>query len=216
MTNRNSTFADSMLPGDAGGEDTYCGTSYAAKLLGMSVATVQSLVEKGEIEAWKTRGGHRRISIRSINQYLRDNQPQSVFAESEPQTSLHVLIVEDDENTRELYKACFEDWNLPVDLSLMGSALEALVDIATLRPDLLITDLDMPGVDGLEMLKVLRRNPALANMQVLTVTGMSEEAVNARGGLPAGTLFRQKPLNFDWLQGYVTALLSALSASQNG
>ena len=115
-----------------------------------------------------------------------------------------------------MYKACFDEWNLPVDCSLMGSALEALVDIAALRPDLLITDLDMPGVDGFEMLKVLRRNPQLANMQVLVVTGMPEEAVVARGGLPPGTLFRQKPFNFDWLQGYVTALLTALRAAKGG
>jgi excisionase family DNA binding protein len=203
----------SAMATDAIGEDSYCGTSYAAKLLGMSVATVQTLVEKGEIEAWKTRGGHRRISMRSIHQYLRDNQPSSTLAQVAA-TSLHVLVVEDDENTRELFKACFDDWNLPVDLSLMGSALEALVDIASLKPDLLITDLDMPGVDGLEMLKVLRRNPVLANMQVLVITGMSESAVAARGGLPPGTLFRQKPVNFDWLQGYITALLTAIRAAK--
>lgn len=205
---------DSLLSVETIGEDSYCGTSYAAKLLGMSVATVQTLVEKGEIEAWKTRGGHRRISMRSINLYIRNNQPSSVFADSEPSARLSVLVVEDDENSRELLKACFEEWALDVDLLLMGSALEALVDIATVKPDLLITDLDMPGVDGLEMLKVLRRNPALANMQVLVITGMSEEAVTARGGLPPGTLFRQKPVNFDWLHGYVTALLTALRAAR--
>jgi excisionase family DNA binding protein len=214
MSSRNPP--ETVMPAEVVGDDSYCGTSYAAKLLGMSVATVQTLVEKGEIEAWKTRGGHRRISMRSINQYIRDNQPQSTFSESEPATSLQILVVEDDENTRELYKACFDEWNLPVDCSLMGSALEALVDIAALRPDLLITDLDMPGVDGFEMLKVLRRNPQLANMQVLVVTGMPEEAVVARGGLPPGTLFRQKPFNFDWLQGYVTALLTALRAAKGG
>jgi excisionase family DNA binding protein len=206
-----STFAVETV-----GDDSFCGTSYAAKLLGMSVATVQALVERGEIEAWKTRGGHRRISMRSINQYIRDNQPASQFADSEASTSLSVLVVEDDENTRELLKACFDEWQLPVDLSVMGSALEALVDIASLKPDLLITDLDMPGVDGLEMLKVLRRNPVLANMQVLVITGMNEDAVTARGGLPPGTLFRQKPVNFDWLHGYVTALLTAIRAARGG
>jgi excisionase family DNA binding protein len=46
--------------------DEYCGTSYAAKLLNLSVGTVQTLVEKNELEAWKTQGGHRRISIQSI------------------------------------------------------------------------------------------------------------------------------------------------------
>ena len=43
--------------------DEYCGTSYAAKLLNLSVGTVQTLVEKNELEAWKTQSGHRRISF---------------------------------------------------------------------------------------------------------------------------------------------------------
>jgi len=46
--------------------DDYCGTTYAAKLLGLSVGTVQSLVERNELHAWKTQGGHRRISMPSI------------------------------------------------------------------------------------------------------------------------------------------------------
>ena len=49
--------------------DEYCGTSYAAKLLNLSVGSIQSLVEKNELRAWKTQGGHRRISIQSIHQY---------------------------------------------------------------------------------------------------------------------------------------------------
>jgi excisionase family DNA binding protein len=58
--------------------DEYCGTSYAAKLLNLSVGTVQTLVEKNELTAWKTQGGHRRISIQSIRDY--QNRAQS-FAE---------------------------------------------------------------------------------------------------------------------------------------
>jgi excisionase family DNA binding protein len=51
--------------------DGYCGTSYAAKMLGISVGTVQGLVEKGDLKAWKTQGGHRRISLQSIHDYQR-------------------------------------------------------------------------------------------------------------------------------------------------
>ena len=47
--------------------DGYCGTSYAAKMLGISVGTVQGLVEKNDLKAWKTQGGHRRISLQSIH-----------------------------------------------------------------------------------------------------------------------------------------------------
>ena len=69
MTRKPKSFEDAMSAADFSAED-YCGTSYAAKLLGLSVATVQSLVEKGEIDAWKTLGGHRRIALKSIYAYL--------------------------------------------------------------------------------------------------------------------------------------------------
>lgn len=187
----------------------YCGTSYAAKLLGLSVATVQSMVEKGEVDAWKTLGGHRRIALQSINAYLARNSPQLSRADINPKHRLRVLIVEDDESARDLYRCQFEEWDLPVDCTWMSSALEALMDIASMRPDLLITDLSMAGVDGFEMLKALKRNAQLADMQVVVISGLPAEAIAERGGLPLHAQLLQKPVNFDWLQGYVTALVAA-------
>ncbi len=189
--------------------DDYCGTSYAAKVLGLSVATVQSLVEKGEIEAWKTLGGHRRIALRSLNDYLAKNSPKLARADINPHHRLRVLIVEDDENSRELYRCQLEEWDLPIDCTWMTSALEALMDIASMRPDVLITDLSMPGVDGFEMLKALKRNPQLAAMQIVVITGLPGQAIAERGGLPPNSSLLQKPVNFDWLQGYLTALVAA-------
>ena len=186
--------------------DDYCGTTYAAKLLGLSVATVQSLVEKGEIEAWKTAGGHRRLSLRAISNYRQKSSPHAVQIDPDPRNRLSVMVVEDDEATRELYKAHFEQWDLPVDCSFMPSALEALMDIAGLRPDLLITDLNMPGIDGLEMLRTVKRNLQLSSMQVLVISGLPKEAIKDRGGLPANSHYHEKPIKFDWVHGYVTAL----------
>jgi excisionase family DNA binding protein len=202
------SFEAAITASDFSSED-YCGTSYAAKLLGLSVATVQSLVEKGEIEAWKTLGGHRRIALQSINAYLAKNSPQLSRADTDPKNRLRVLMVEDDENTRELYRCQFEDWDLPVDCTWMPSALEAMMDIASMRPDLLITDLSMPGVDGIEMLKACKRNLQLADMQIVVISGLAPEAVQARGGLPPEAHLLQKPINFDWLHGYITALVTA-------
>lgn len=189
--------------------DDYCGTTYAAKLMNLSVATVQSLVEKGEVEAWKTLGGHRRIALRSIDAYLARNSPQLSRVDTNPKHRLRVLIVEDDESTRELYRCQFEEWDLPVDCTWMPSALEALMDIASMQPELLITDLSMPGVDGIEMLRALKRNQHLADMQIIVISGLPLDAVQARGGLPTHAHLLQKPINFDWLQGYLTAMATA-------
>ena len=207
MSNEPKSFEDAISAQDFSSDD-YCGTSYAARLLGLSVATVQTLVEKGEIEAWKTLGGHRRISLRALNAYRLKSNPQPDKAASDPKLRLRILLVEDDENTRELYKCHIEEWSLPVDCTWMPSALEAMMDIASMRPDLLITDLSMPGVDGIEMLKALKRNQQLAAMHIVVISGLPIEAIEARGGLPQHAHLVQKPVNFDWLHGYLTALVS--------
>ena len=208
MTVETKSFEAALLTADFSSDD-YCGTSYAAKLMGLSVATVQSLVEKGEIEAWKTLGGHRRIALKSLNAYITRHSPQRARADTDPKHRLRVLLVEDDADACELYRNYFEEWDLPIDCTFMPSAIEALMDIASMKPDLLITDLSMPGVDGLEMLRALKRNQNLADMQIIVISGLPPEAVAARGGIPAHAHLLKKPVNFDWLQGYVTALVTA-------
>ena len=210
MSTTPKTFEEAITATNFSSED-YCGTSYAAKLLGLSVATVQSLVEKGEIEAWKTLGGHRRIALRSITAYQEKSSKKVVRAQSSPDSRLRVMVVEDDEDARELYRCNFEEWDLPIDCTWMPSAIEAMMDIASMRPDLLITDLSMPGVDGLEMLRALKRNAHLADMRIVVVSGMAPQAIAARGGFPSYAHLHTKPINFDWLQGFMTALIPANS-----
>ena len=201
------TSEDAITAPDFSSDD-YCGTSYAASLLGLSVATVQSLVEKGEIEAWKTMGGHRRIALHSIQSYLVKKNRQHPLKQSNPQNRLRILLVEDDEPTRELYQLEFESFNLPIDCTWMSSAMEALMDIASMLPDLLVTDLSMPDVDGFEMLKAIRRNIELADMQVIVISGLPRQAFDARGGFPEDAFMLQKPINFDWLQGFMSAMVA--------
>ena len=93
----------------------------------------------------------------------------------------------------------------------MGSAGRLHLDVIGARcPDgYRQHDLSMPGVDGIEMLRTIKRNQQLADMQIVVISGMPVEAIAARGGLPPQARLVQKPVNFDWLHGYVTALVMA-------
>ena len=193
---------------DFSSED-YCGMHYAAQLLEVSPATIESLVEKGDIESWRTQGGHLRLLLPTVNAYLHKTNPQRALTEPDPHSRLTVLVVEDDEDARELYKTHFEDWQLPLDCSFLPSALDALADISIMRPHLLITDMNMPGVDGMEMLRAIKRNPQLLAMQILVISGLPKEAVEKKGGLPPHSVYLEKPINFDWLQTYMTGLLTS-------
>lgn len=188
------------------GGDEYCGTTYAAKLLQLSIASVQGLVEAGQLEAWKTRGGHRRISMRSLAGYMRKHgvEPKG---QVDNQDRLRVLIVDDDKTMRELYRVRLQGSDLPLDFTLMGSAIEALMDIGTIGPDVLVADLNMPGIDGFDMIRMLRTAPKHADMAIVVVTGLAPEDVQRRGGLPDGVICRFKPADMAWLEGFLQGLL---------
>ena len=187
--------------------DEYCGTSYAAKLLNLSVGSIQSLVEKNELFAWKTQGGHRRISLQSIYQYQsRANLLPKLPAQSGKY--LKVMVVEDDANRRAMYQAHFDSWDLPIDAVMQVSAIEALLDIPVVKPQVLMADLRMPGIDGVEMLRQLSLHPQFTKMSVIVITGLSNVEIAAYGELPTGTHVLHKPVDMGWLKGYFQALMS--------
>jgi excisionase family DNA binding protein len=188
--------------------EDYCGTTYAAKLLGLSVGTIQSLVEKNELQAWKTQGGHRRISMPSIREYQRRHNMLVTPAESRD-NRIKVLLVEDDPVTREMIREFCSRCEMPVDCTAMSSGLEALIDIASIRPDVLIADLNMPGVDGFELLRTLRGNPMFLKMTTLVISALSQAEIDARGGLPESTIYMAKPINMQWFKGFFAALMAS-------
>lgn len=188
--------------------EDYCGTTYAAKLLGLSVGTIQTLVEKNELQAWKTQGGHRRISMPSIHNYQKKHNMLMSPMESK-ENRLRVLLVEDDPVTRDMIRDFCNRIEMPVDCTAMSSGLEALIDMASIQPDVLIADLNMPGVDGFELLKTLKHSAHFQRMTCLVISAMTAGEIDAKGGLPEGTIFMAKPVNMQWFNGFFTALIAA-------
>lgn len=192
----------------------YCGTFEAARLLGLSVGTVQSLVEQGKLEAWKTSGGHRRISLDSITQYL-ERQGKTLPPTEQNDDPVRMLVVDDDQVVLQVIKACIDKWMLPIECIFLTSAVKALLDIGQIKPDLLLTDLRMPGVDGFDLLHTLKDQPAFASLVIVAMTALSPEEIGARGGLPETSVLAPKPMNLQWLHGFLSAMVAQRRLSQN-
>ena len=199
----------SPIPAETAKEsyDGYCGTSYAAKLLGMSVGTVQGLVEKNELKAWKTQGGHRRISLQSIHDYQRQHHI-AAGAVLHTQDRLRLMVVEDDEPTRLMLQSNFDQWEVPLDVVMYDSAVEALLDMTSMHPDVLMTDLRMPHVDGFQFLRKLSQHTVFQRLVVVVMTGLSAQDIEDAGGLPEGVHVMHKPIDLEWLKGFLDALMS--------
>jgi len=167
-------------------------TRMAAEMLQVSQRTVQLWVEKGQLEAWKTAGGHRRITLESIDAIRRQN-----LRELDGGRTAKVLIVEDATLQRNFYRRLVEKMGLPVELHMAEDGFRGLLKIGELKPDLVITDLAMPGMDGFRMIDAIRANPELRSLGIVVVTALSEEHITRHGLDKQHIVLLHKPVRYD-------------------
>lgn len=189
---------------------SFCTTREAADLLGVSVGTVQLWVESGLLQAWKTAGGHRRVLRDSVDRLLH-KEPVSTPADATPAPNprrLRVLVVEDDANLLRLYDANMSHWPMAPEVALVDNAVSALLMMGRNCPDLLLTDLHMPGMDGFNMLRVLRASPEFAETTIVAVSGLDAAEIEQRGGIPPGIEVLPKPIPFSRLLAIATDIVN--------
>lgn len=180
-------------------QDKFYTTREAAERLGVSLRTAQLWSESGLLEAWKTDGGHRRISRESVQRVLEKNQ-RAEQKQPETMDKLKVIVVEDDNILLRIYKARMAAWGLPIEVITAPNAYEALLLIGRESPDLMIADLMMPGIDGFQMIRTLINSPFKEGMEIVVVSGLSAEEIGAQGGLPREIRVYSKPIPFDALR----------------
>lgn len=192
-------------------------TREAAEALGVALRTVQLWVEGGVLPAWKTAGGHRRISRSAVEKLIAERSHAlagrsnaAVGADGRP---LRILVVEDDPDMLKLMCMVMEGWDVPLRVSTATNGFEALLHIGDECPDLLLTDLNMPGMDGFRMIAALQgHRQGREALRIVVVTVLSQAEIDQRGGLPAGVRVFTKPLNFDDLEALVREQHASLGA----
>lgn len=192
-------------------KSTYCTTRQAAKLLGVALRTVQLWADSGILEAWRTEGGHRRVSVASVQRLLAHGAPDAAGA-PEPLERLRVLVVEDDSILLKLYKLRIASWNLGIDVATANNGYEALMRIGRDSPDLMITDLHMPGMDGFQMIRNLTTSSFREGMEIVVVTGLDAAEISRQGSLPASIRVLSKPVPFAELRRIAEQLLARRAA----
>jgi two-component system, cell cycle response regulator len=123
----------------------------------------------------------------------------------EPDTSARILIVDDHEDNVELLRARLESWGFET-LSAKDGA-EALSSIESSLPDLVLLDIMMPKIDGIEVARRVKNNPDLPFIPIIMQTAL-DSTENKVEGLEAGADdYITKPIDFPELKARVNSML---------
>ena len=129
------------------------------------------------------------------NQKNRDSSQQQ---KTEQQQGLHLLYVEDNPASQRLLQA-FIDEQPDYRLTLASSAEVALEIAASDVPDLILMDLDLPGISGLQAQKMLARNPLTRKTPVIAVSASASDHCRTKLLQEGFIEYLNKPLDLDQL-----------------
>lgn len=185
-------------------------TREAAMRLGVSLRTVQLWVEAGTLPAGRTPGGHRRIRLSAVESLAqRSGLRASVEYNSGVSMAapVDVLLLGTTSDQIQLWQYALSSLGSVLALRSADNGYTGLLQLGRKAPDLLITDLAMPDVDGYAMLRTLAGQAEFSRLHILAVTALQPSAITERGGLPPQVRVMHQPVDAGSLRQWVESEL---------
>jgi excisionase family DNA binding protein len=199
-------------------------TSEAAKLCGLSHMTIIRRFDAGDIKGFKVPGSRfRRIPRESLVDFAaRHGIPlpdlsggSAAGAPAEGDGGAHVrraLVVEDERRMAELVEKVLvaDGWEVRVARNGFDAGLLA----ATFRPQLVLLDIMLPGLDGRDACRQMKANPQLAGTKILAVTALKDEESIERIIEAGVDGYLAKPFSLEELRTRIAKLVPAAAAAR--
>jgi excisionase family DNA binding protein len=154
-----------------------------SRLLQVDPSTVSKWIDRGLLIAFRTPGGHRRVRSSDLRSFLIAHQ-MPVPAELGSGV-VRLVVVDDEKQVLDSIKRAFKPFSSQVEVVTSTSGVEALLMVSETKPHGLIIDLNMPEIDGLEVVRRVRAHKPLEGVRLITMTGRHNQEV-VQASLEAG------------------------------
>lgn len=176
-------------------------------MLGLSTTLIQSLVDKNELQGWKTRGGHRRISLQSIHEY-QTNARMLSSASPRRKSAPQIMVAVESPETLNILRECAKEWGFPVNLKFIDSVTGALLQLASERPDLLVVELSMPKAQQEKTLLALQDFNSRGRPISMVLLTEERHLHSSLAGSPNFIQIAPGPMSEIWLHAYLTGVVA--------
>lgn len=191
-------------------QSQFLSTAEAARMLGLSTTLVQTLVDQGELKGWKTRGGHRRISLESILEYQNTSRSAMGVAVKSMMKPRVTVVVESAQLMSQLMLAS-ADWQFAVDVTFFDSVTEGLLELSSKRPDMLVVEMSMPRTQQEKTLQALENfnSRGRAPLSVVLVTEEKNLLAQRATGTANSIQVVSGPMSPVWMHAYLTGVVAS-------
>jgi CheY-like chemotaxis protein len=153
----------------------YFTSHQVGSLLQVNPSSVVKWINDGLLHAFRTPGGHRRVAASELVRFAQ-HHGMPVPEELQGLAIAKVVVADDESRWLSALQRAAKPLRNEMELHVADNGIDALILVGALKPDILILDLRMPGLDGFQVLDRIRGNPGTRNMAVIVASGeMSEQ-----------------------------------------
>ena len=174
-----------------------------AKMLQVDPGSVANWVDGGLLKAHRTPGGHRRVAAEDLLEFLRAHE-MPVPAELR-EGPVRVVVVDDEPAMTQMIAKAIRAAHAEYEVTEAHDGFGAGTVVATVRPDVVVLDLRMPGMDGFEVCRQIKSHEITRRATVIAVTAYPTQESSERILECGAKLCLSKPLDVDELLAEIEA-----------
>ena len=187
-------------------------TGEAAKICKVSQQTIIRCFDSGQLKGFRVPGSRfRRIPRDQLYAFMRDN---GIPTDALDSGRRKLLIVDDDQDLVDLLVDHFER-DGRFDVRSVNNGFGAGMQIKEFRPDLVVLDIMLPDINGMEVCQLVRSDSSMDDVKIVCISGMVEEDRIQKLRDAGANDFLKKPFDVDTLTQRVCQLLE-VESSQPG
>lgn len=178
----------------------------AASMLDISESMIRSWISNGVIKSTQQLDNRMVLCKKEIYQIIEKRKERLL---TKGHQEITIVLVEDDKALLELYTGLINELGITVNLVAATDGYEGLLKVGQYMPEIVITDLMMPEMNGFELIKSIRKNENQKNSKIIAMTALTPKQIEDNGGLPDEVVVLKKPFTLSDLRDSFGNLLPA-------
>ena len=176
----------------------YLTPNEVAQMLRVSPVTLRQWSQKGLIESTQTAGKHRRYTPEAVARFAAERE---IDLDEAPKATMDVLVVDDERPYNRMLVDYLQSFGKGLVVGSAYDGFDAGRMVQQHRPRVILLDILMPGMDGIEVCERIKGDPATEGCVVIGMTGHYSQELESRMAEAGALTLLEKPFSMDELVG---------------